>query len=64
MGFALARAVRDAGAEVTLVCGPVSQPTPAGVARVDVLSAREMRDAVLRHVRETDIFIAVAAVAD
>ena len=64
MGFALARAVRDAGAEVTLVCGPVAQPTPAGVARVDVLSAREMRDAVLRHVRETDIFIAVAAVAD
>ena len=64
MGFALARAVRDAGAEVTLVCGPVSQPTPAGMARVDVLSAREMRDAVLRHVRETDIFIAVAAVAD
>ena len=64
MGFALARAVRDAGAEVTLVCGPVSQPTPTGVARVDVLSAREMRDAVLRHVRETDIFIAVAAVAD
>ncbi|MBK9594634.1 MAG: bifunctional phosphopantothenoylcysteine decarboxylase/phosphopantothenate--cysteine ligase CoaBC [Rhodocyclales bacterium] len=64
MGFALARAVRDAGAEVTLVCGPVAQPTPSGVARVDVLSAREMRDAVLRHVRETDIFIAVAAVAD
>ena len=64
MGFALARAVRDAGAEVTLVCGPVAQPTPVGVARVDVLSAREMRDAVLRHVRETDIFIAVAAVAD
>lgn len=64
MGFALARAVRDAGAEVTLVCGPVVQPTPSGVVRVDVLSAREMRDAVLRHVRETDIFIAVAAVAD
>ena len=64
MGFALARAVRDAGAEVTLVCGPVSQPTPSGVVRVDVLSAREMRDAVLRQVRETDIFIAVAAVAD
>ncbi len=64
MGFALARAIRDAGAEVTLVCGPVSQPTPSGVVRVDVLSAREMRDAVLRHVRETDIFIAVAAVAD
>ncbi len=64
MGFALARAVRDAGAEATLVCGPVAQPTPSGVVRVDVLSAREMRDAVLRHVRETDIFIAVAAVAD
>ncbi len=64
MGFALARAARDAGAAVTLVCGPVTQPTPAGVARVDVLSAGEMRDAVLRRVRETDIFIGVAAVAD
>ena len=64
MGFALARAARDAGASVTLVSGPVALPTPAGVVRVDVLSAGEMREAVLRHVRETDIFIGVAAVAD
>ncbi len=64
MGFALARAARDAGASVTLVSGPVALPTPDGVARVDVLSAGEMREAVLRHVRETDIFIGVAAVAD
>ncbi len=64
MGFALARAARDAGAAVTLVSGPVALPTPAGVVRVDVLSAGEMREAVLRHVRETDIFIGVAAVAD
>ncbi len=64
MGFALARAAAEAGAEVTLVAGPVSQTTPRGVERIDVLSAREMRDAVLRKVRETDIFIGVAAVAD
>ena len=64
MGFALARAARDAGAAVTLVSGSVALPTPAGVVRVDVLSAGEMREAVLRHVRETDIFIGVAAVAD
>ena len=64
MGFALERAPRDAGASVTLVSGPVALPTPAGVVRVDVLSADEMREAVLRHVRETDIFIGVAAVAD
>ncbi len=64
MGFALARAARDAGASVTLVSGPVALPTPAGVVRVDVQSAGEMREAVQRHVRETDIFISVAAVAD
>ena len=64
MGFALARAARDAGASVTLVSGPVALPTPAGVVRIDVLSTGEMREAVLRHVRETDIFIGVAAVAD
>lgn len=64
MGFALARAARDAGAAVTLVSGPLAMPTPAGIVRVDVLSAGEMREAVLRHVREADIFIGVAAVAD
>ena len=64
MGFALARAARDAGAEVTLVSGPVAQPTPAGVKRVDVTSALEMHGAVMQHVAACDIFIGVAAVAD
>lgn len=64
MGFALARACRAAGARVTLVAGPVSQVTPLGVERIDVLSADQMRGAVLRAVGEADVFIAVAAVAD
>ncbi|MCX8017293.1 MAG: bifunctional phosphopantothenoylcysteine decarboxylase/phosphopantothenate--cysteine ligase CoaBC [Rhodocyclaceae bacterium] len=63
MGFALARACAEAGAAVTLIAGPVSLPTPAGVARIDVQSALQMREAVLAHL-PTDIFIAVAAVAD
>jgi phosphopantothenoylcysteine decarboxylase/phosphopantothenate--cysteine ligase len=63
MGFALARACAEAGAAVTLVAGPVSQPTPAGVRRIDVQSALQMRDAVLAGL-PADIFIAVAAVAD
>lgn len=64
MGFALARACAEAGAEVTLVTGPVSLATPAGVTRIDVQSALDMRMAVLKVVASTDIFIAVAAVAD
>ncbi len=64
MGFALARAARDAGAEVTLVCGPVAQPAPAGVARIDVTSAQEMHAAVMQRAAACDIFIGVAAVAD
>jgi phosphopantothenoylcysteine decarboxylase/phosphopantothenate--cysteine ligase len=64
MGFALARACAEAGAEVTLVAGPVGLTTPRGVARVDVVSALEMRAAVLDRAGQTDIFIAVAAVAD
>ena len=64
MGFALARAARDAGAEVTLVCGPVSQPTPRGVTRVDVVSALDMHAAVMERVASQDVFIGVAAVAD
>ncbi|PWB40418.1 MAG: bifunctional phosphopantothenoylcysteine decarboxylase/phosphopantothenate--cysteine ligase CoaBC [Rhodocyclales bacterium] len=64
MGFALARAARDAGAEVTLVCGPVAQPAPAGVARVDVTNAQEMHAAVMQRAAACDIFIGVAAVAD
>lgn len=64
MGFALARAAREAGAEVTLVAGPVHLATPRGVARVDVRSAREMLDATLAAVPRADVFIATAAVAD
>jgi phosphopantothenoylcysteine decarboxylase/phosphopantothenate--cysteine ligase len=64
MGFALARAARDAGAQVTLVCGPVERETPMGVRRIDVVSALEMHTAVMRQVADCDIFIGVAAVAD
>lgn len=64
MGYALARAARHAGAEVTLVSGPVSLPTPWGVTRVDVRSALDMHQAVMAQAREADIFIGVAAVAD
>ncbi|MDR2240337.1 MAG: bifunctional phosphopantothenoylcysteine decarboxylase/phosphopantothenate--cysteine ligase CoaBC [Zoogloeaceae bacterium] len=64
MGFALARAARDAGAEVTLVSGPVALPAPCGVTRVDVTSALEMHAAVMQRVAACDVFIGVAAVAD
>jgi len=64
MGYAVARAAREAGADVTLISGPVSLPTPAGVARVDVRTAREMFDAVKKDAKSADVFISVAAVAD
>lgn len=64
MGFAIARAAREAGAEVTLVAGPVSLPTPRGVTRVDVKSAQNMLEAVSERVEIAAIFIATAAVAD
>jgi phosphopantothenoylcysteine decarboxylase / phosphopantothenate---cysteine ligase len=64
MGFALAEAAARAGAEVTLVSGPVQLSTPRGVQRVDVASASEMHDAVLLRASSCDIFIACAAVAD
>ncbi|HEX7128871.1 MAG TPA: bifunctional phosphopantothenoylcysteine decarboxylase/phosphopantothenate--cysteine ligase CoaBC, partial [Rhodanobacteraceae bacterium] len=64
MGFAVAQAALDAGAQVTLVAGPVSLATPQGAHRVDVRSAREMREAVLAAVKGAEIFIATAAVAD
>lgn len=64
MGFAVAQAAREAGAKVVLVAGPVSLPTPAGVARIDVESAADMLAAVLRELPGTDIFISTAAVAD
>jgi phosphopantothenoylcysteine decarboxylase/phosphopantothenate--cysteine ligase len=64
MGYAVARAAREAGAEVTLVSGPVALATPPGVARVDVRTAHEMFDAVKKAVKACDVFISVAAVAD
>lgn len=64
MGFAIARAARMAGAEVTLVAGPVSLTTPRGVRRVDVRSARDMLAAVEQHLEAVQVFIATAAVAD
>jgi phosphopantothenoylcysteine decarboxylase/phosphopantothenate--cysteine ligase len=64
MGFAVAQAAREAGAEVVLVSGPVSLPTPAAVRRIDVESAADMLNAVLGEVDRTDIFISTAAVAD
>jgi len=64
MGFAVARAARDAGAQVTLVAGPVALATPAGIERVDVRTAAEMFDAVKAAVAACDVFVSVAAVAD
>jgi phosphopantothenoylcysteine decarboxylase/phosphopantothenate--cysteine ligase len=64
MGFALATALREAGAAVTLVSGPVALPTPPGVARVDVETAAEMHAAVMARVRDCAIFVGCAAVAD
>ena len=64
MGLAIARAAQEAGAEVTLVCGPVNQATPRGVTRIDVTSALEMHAAVMQRAATQDVFIGVAAVAD
>jgi phosphopantothenoylcysteine decarboxylase/phosphopantothenate--cysteine ligase len=64
MGFSLARAFAAAGARVVLVSGPVAQPTPVGVRRIDVETAAEMHAAVMDQVAACDIFVACAAVAD
>ena len=64
MGFAIARAAREAGAEVTLVAGPVHLATPRGVRRIDVKSAQNMQKAVMDHAPDATVFIATAAVAD
>lgn len=64
MGYAIARAAQEAGASVTLVSGPTALPTPRGVVRIDVETARQMHDSVMREVAAADCFIAVAAVAD
>jgi phosphopantothenoylcysteine decarboxylase/phosphopantothenate--cysteine ligase len=64
MGFAIARAAQEAGAEVTLVAGPVHLPTPRGVRRIDVQTAQQMYDAVLPQAPRHSVFVATAAVAD
>lgn len=64
MGFAIARAAREAGAEVTLVAGPVSLATPRGVNRIDVRSAQNMLETVMSQAQAATLFIATAAVAD
>jgi phosphopantothenoylcysteine decarboxylase/phosphopantothenate--cysteine ligase len=64
MGFAIASAAARQGARVTLVAGPVALATPDRVERVDVRSAREMRDAVLARVATNDVFVSAAAVGD
>ena len=60
----MAQAAVEAGAEVTLVSGPTALDSPAGVARIDVRSAREMLDEVMARVEAIDVFVSVAAVAD
>jgi phosphopantothenoylcysteine decarboxylase/phosphopantothenate--cysteine ligase len=64
MGYAIAQAAREAGAEVVLVSGPTALPAPYGVMRIDVDSAAQMHAAVMNEARSADVFISVAAVAD
>ena len=64
MGYAIARAAREAGAEVTLVSGPTALDTPYGVHRINVQTAQQMHDVVMSHVEGEHVFIGVAAVAD
>jgi phosphopantothenoylcysteine decarboxylase/phosphopantothenate--cysteine ligase len=64
MGYAVARAAREAGARVTLVSGPVSLAAPAGVERISVKSAEQMLEAVKQAAPSSDVFFAIAAVAD
>jgi len=64
MGFAIAQAAQHAGAQVTLVAGPVGMPTPRGVVRTDVRSALQMHEVVQLAAPQASIFIAAAAVAD
>ena len=63
-GYAIAEAARDAGAEVVLVSGPTALPVPFGLEIVAVTTASEMKDAAMQYVSTSDIFFAVAAVAD
>lgn len=64
MGYAIAQAAREAGADVTLISGPTALAAPYGVRRIDVESAADMHAAVMQAVRNADVFVSVAAVAD
>lgn len=64
MGYALAKAAREAGANVTLISGPVNLTKPTHIKCIDVVSAKDMLDAVMAQINDCDIFIGVAAVAD
>jgi len=64
MGFAIARAAQEAGAQVTLVAGPVSLSTPRGVTRLNAVSALDMMAACQQQAPQSSVFIATAAVAD
>ena len=64
MGYAIARAAREAGADVQLVSGPTTLATPHGVRRTNVQSAQQMHDAVMAQLQGQHVFIGVAAVAD
>jgi phosphopantothenoylcysteine decarboxylase/phosphopantothenate--cysteine ligase len=64
MGYAVAQAAREAGADVTLISGPVVLETPRGLQRIGVESAQEMLEAVMERMSNCDLFIAAAAVAD
>ena len=64
MGFAIARSAREAGANVTLVAGPVHLPTPRGVRRINVVSAKNMFEVAVDIAKSATVFVATAAVAD
>ena len=64
MGYAIARAAREAGADVVLVSGPTTLPTPHGVRRINVQSAQQMKQAVMESLKGVHVFVGVAAVAD
>jgi phosphopantothenoylcysteine decarboxylase/phosphopantothenate--cysteine ligase len=64
MGFAVARAAADAGAEVTLIAGPVSLPSPPGVVRIDVENTQQMFDEAMQRIAKMDIYVGAAAISD
>lgn len=64
MGFAIAEALKEAGAETILIAAPTDLPTPSGVKRISVMTAQEMYDAVMQEFSDVDIVIKAAAVAD